>query len=220
MPFKYSDMGKKTGNSGRGKDSSAQGHGGRSKTLLHVQKQTVTVVDEGEGTPSRHKHDDVNSVQHSQEVRQKQVADPSVSGLQVGTWMKHSGESECEELTQDSSISAGCELSDIWNCAKCRVIVKEMIDSHPQKDYYVAKLEKDHITHSVVYHQMSEGPSGGQQSDIQSSYARSSTENLPLGVLPCEVSCNRIFILGRGNIHYRLVWRMEVCCISTCFEIL
>jgi hypothetical protein len=98
VPFKYSDMGRKKGNSRRGKGSSAQGQGGGSKTLLHGQKQTVTAVDGGEGTPSRRKHDDVNSVQHSQEVRQKQAADSSISGLQVGTWMKHSGESECERV--------------------------------------------------------------------------------------------------------------------------
>ena len=84
--------------------------------------------------------------------------------------------------------------------------MKAMIDSHPEKDYYVAKLEKDHITHSVVCRQMSEGPSGGQHSDIQSSDVRSSTENLLLSVLPSEVSCGRICVLGRGNIHYRLVW--------------
>jgi hypothetical protein len=151
VPFRYRDMGKKKSGGGKGKGNSTQGRGGGgSKTLPLDQKRTVSAVDEGEGTPSAHKHDDLNSIQKSKGVQQMQEADPSSSGLQVGTWMKHSGESECKEAAPDGSTSTACQVSDIWqHCTECRVIVKAMIDSHPQKDDYVAKLEEHCIAHGV-----------------------------------------------------------------------
>jgi hypothetical protein len=218
VPFGYSDMGKKKGSSGQGRGNSTQGQGGGSKTLPIDQKQTVSAVVEREGTPSAHKHDDFNSIQNSQGVQQMQEADPSSSGLEVGTGMKHSGKSECKEVTPDSSISTGREMSDIWHCAECRGIVKTMIDTHPQKDDYVVKLEEQCIAHAVGWRQMLEGPSVEQKSDIQSSDVESSMENQSVGLLPAEVSCSRIFTLRRSNKWYRSVWRMKVCCVSTCFE--
>ena len=219
MPFRYSDMGKKKSSSGQGRGSSTQGQGG-SKTVPLDQKQTVKAVDEGEGTASAHKHDDLNSIQNSQGVQQMQEADPSSSGSQVDTGMKHSGESECKEVTPDSSISTGREMSDIWYCTECIGIVKALIDTHPQKDYYVTKLQEQCIAHAVRWRQMLEGPSGEQKSDIQSSDVESSMENQSVGPLPAEVSCSHIFMLGRGNEWYRSVWRVKVCCVGTCLEIL
>jgi hypothetical protein len=158
----------------------------------------------------------LNTIQNSEGVQQRREADPSSSGLQVGTWMKHSGESECKEAEPDGSISTGCEVSDIWqHCTECRVIVKAMIDSHPQKDDYVAKLEEHCIAHGVGWRQMLEGPPGEQKSVIQSSDVESSTEKQSVGLLPAaEVSCSCIFVLGRG----RSVWRSKVCCVSTCLS--
>jgi len=221
VPFRYSDMGKKKGSSGGRKRSSTQGRGGGSKTLPSDQKRTVSAVDEGEGTPSAHKHDDLNSIQNSKGVQQMREADPSSSGLQVGTLLKHSGESECKDGAPDGSISTGCEVSDIWqHCTECRVIVKAMIDSHPQKDNYIAKLEEHCIAHGVGWRQMLEGLSGEQKSDIQSSDVDSSTEKQSVGLLPAEVSCSCIFVLGKGNERYRSVWRSKVCCVSTCLSYL
>lgn len=209
VPFRYSDMGgKKKGVNGRGRGNSSQGQGGGSKTLPLHQKQTVSAVDEGERTPSAHKHDDLNSIQNSQGVQQTEEANPSSSGLQVGTGMKHAGESECKEMTPDSSISTGCEMSDMWNCTEFRATVKAMIDTHPEKDYYVAKLGERCIAHAHAegLRQMLEGPSGERKSDIQSSDVESSTENHSVSQQPAEVSCSHIFILGRGNKRYRSVW--------------
>jgi hypothetical protein len=239
VPFRFSDMGgKKKGVSAPGRGSSTRGQGGGSKTLPLDQKQTVSTVGEGEGTPSAHKHDDLKSIPNSQGVQQMEEADPSSSGLQVGTGMKHAGESECKEVTPDSismqvdtgvkhsgemtpdrSISTGCEVSDMWRCTECRRIVKEMIDTHPQKDDYVAKLGELCIAHAVEWRQMLEGPSGEQKSDIQSSDVESSMENQSAGLLPAEVSCSHIFTLGSGNERYSSVWRVKVCCVSTWFEI-
>ena len=183
-------MGKKNkGGNGRGRGSSTQGQGGGSKTLPSDQKRTVSAVDEGEGTPSAHKRDDLNSIQNSQGVQQMQEADSSSSGLQVGTEMKHSGESECKEVTPDSSISTGCEMSDIQqHCTECRGILKEMIDTHPQKDDYVAKLKEHCIAHAAGWCQMLEGPSGEQKSNIQSSDVESSAENQSVELQPVKVS--------------------------------
>jgi hypothetical protein len=238
VPFRYSDMGgKKKGDNALGRGSSTRGQGGGSKTSLD-QKRTVSTVGEGEGTPSAHKHDDLKSIQNSQRVQQMEEADPSSSGLQVGTGMKHAGESECKEVTPDSismqvdtgvkhsgemtpdrSISTGCEVSDMWHCTECSGIVKAMIDTHPQKDDYVAKLEELCIAHAVEWRQMLEGPSGEQKSDIQSSDVESSMENQSVGLPPAEVSCSHIFTLSRGNERYSSVWRVKVCCVSTWFEI-
>lgn len=217
--FRYSDMPKNKGGGGRMKGRSTQGQGGGSKTLPLDQKQNVRAVDEGEGTPSAHKHDDLNSIQNSQGVQQKQEADPSSSGLQVGTLMKHSGESEGKEVTPDSSISTGCEMTDIWHSNEFRVIVKEMIDTHPQKDDYIAKIEQHCFAHAVELREMLEGPSGEQKSNVQSSDVESSAENQSVGLLSAEVSCSCIFTLGRGNKRYRTLWRAKVCCVGTCFGI-
>jgi hypothetical protein len=203
VPLKYSDMGKKKGGSGRGKGSSTRGQGGGSKTLPLDQKQTTSVVDEGEGTPSTHKHDDVNSIQNSQGVQEMQEAEPSSSGLQVGTLVKHSGESEWKEVMPDSSISTGCDMSDVWHCAACRGIVTAIVDTHPQKDDWVAKLEEHCTAHAVGWRQMLEGPSGEQKSNIQSSDVESSAESQSESLQPAEVSCSDIFVLGRGNKRYR-----------------
>jgi len=180
-------MGKNKGLSGQGKGRSALGRGGGSKTLPLDQKWRVGAVDEGKGTPSAHKHD-LNSIQNSQVVQQMQEADPSSSGLQARTCMKRSGESECKEVTPDSSISAGCEMSDIWHCTEFRVIVKAMMDTHPQKDDYVAKIEEHCIEHAVGWRQMLEGPSGEQKSKVQSSDVESSVENQSVDLLPAEPS--------------------------------
>lgn len=217
MPFRYSDMGgKKKGVNALGRGSSTRGQGGGSKTLPLDQKQTVGAVGKGEGTPNVHKHDDLKSIQNSQRVQQ---FNPSSSGLQVGTGMKHAGESECKEVTPDSSInmqvdtgvkrpgemtpdrsiSAGREVSDMWHCTECRGIVKAMIDTHPQKDDYVAKLEERCIAHAVAWRRMLEGPSGEQKSDIQSSDVESSMENQSVGLPPAEVSCSHIFTSGRAT---------------------
>jgi hypothetical protein len=214
-------MGKKNkGGVGRGRGSSTQGQEVGTKTLPLDQKRTVSTVGEGKGTPSAHKRDDLNSIQNSQGVQQMQEADPSSSGLQVGTGIKHSGESECKEVTPDGSFSTGCEMGDIWQCTECRGIVRAMIDTHPQKDDYVAKLEEHCIAHAVEWRQMLEGASGEQKSDIQSSDVESSTENQSVGLQSAaEVSCSHIFMLGRGNERYGSVWRAKVCCVSTCSEL-
>jgi hypothetical protein len=226
VPFRYSDMGRKNkggsgqrkGGSGRGQGGSGQGQGGGSKTSHLDQKRTVSAIYEGEGTPNAHKHDDLNAIQNSQGVQQRQEADPSSSGLQVGTGVKHSGESECKEVTPDSSISTGCEMSDMWHCTECRVTVKTMIDTHPQKYDYVAKLEERCIAHAMGWCQMLEGPSGEQKSDIQSSVVKSSVEDQSVGQLLAEVSCSHIFTLGRGNEWYRSAWQVKVCCVNIWFE--
>jgi len=193
-----------SGGWGRGRNVWEQGGG--SKTLPLDQKRSVGTVVEGKGAPSVHKHDDLNSTQNSQVVQQMREADPSSSGLQVRTWwMKRSGESECKEVTPDSSISTGCEMSDIWHCTEFRVIVKTMIDTHPQKDDYVAKIEEHCIAHAVGWRQMLEGPSGEQKSQVQSSDVESSGENQFVD-LPAEVSSGHILMLGRGNKWYRTLW--------------
>jgi hypothetical protein len=123
-----------------------------------------------------------------------QEAGPSSSGLQVGTGMNHSGESECNKLTPGGSISTGFEVSDMWHCTEFRVIVTEMLNTHPQKDYYVAKFQEHNSVHAVQCHQMSDGPSGERKSDVQSSDFESSTENQSVGLHPAEVSCSDICV--------------------------
>jgi len=214
--LRYSDMPRSKGGGGRAK---GKGQGGGSKTVPLDQKGTVKAVDEGEGTPSAHKLDDLNSIQNSQGVQQTQEADPSSSGLQVGTLMKHSGESEGKEVTPDSSISTGCEMTGIWHSTEFRDIVKEMIDTHPKKDYYLAKIEQHCFAYAVEWREMLEGPSGEQKSNVQSSDVESSAENQSVDLLSAEVSCSCIFTLGRHNKRYRTLWRVKVCCVSTCFGI-
>jgi hypothetical protein len=187
-------MGKKKGVDARGRGSSMQGQAGGSKTLPHDQKQTVSAVDEGEGTPSTHKCGDLNSTQNVQGLHQTQEADPSGSDLQIGTGMKHSGESERKELTPGGSFSTAFELSDIWHCNEFRVIVREMMDTHPQKDYYAVKMEEHNSAHAMGHCKMSDGPSGEQKSDIQSCDFKSGTENQSVDYLPAEVSCSHVFI--------------------------
>lgn len=211
MPFRYSDMRKNKAISGQGRGRNTGGREGGSKTSPLDKKRGVGAVVEGKGTPSAHKHDDLNSIQNSQVVQQMQEADPSHSDLQLHTGTKHSGESESKEVTPDSSISTGCEMSDIWHCTDFRVIVKAMIDTHPQKDDYVAKIEEHCFAHAAGWRQMLEGPSGEQKSEIQSVDVKSSGENRSVD-LPAEVSCSHVFMLGRDNKWHRTLASKGVLC--------
>jgi hypothetical protein len=190
-PFKYSNMGK------HGKPSEKRKQG---ESEHHNQKQKPTAHAAGVGGVSshEHQHDDKSSVQSNEVVLQRQESDPSSSGSQVGTQMKHSGENECKELTSNTSITGGLEMSDIWCCTVCRVILKEMIDSHPQKDDFMAKLERHHFSHAVECNQTAKGSSGEQKSDVRVNDIESVTENQPEG-LPAKVSTIHVFVLGRGN---------------------
>jgi hypothetical protein len=188
VPLKCRDMNKYRKGIPNKKSSRTQERGGGLKRLP---------CDGGKGTASQHKTDDLNSIQNNKGVHQEQEVGASSSGSQVGTSIKCSGERECKELTANGSIGTGFEMSDIFYCAECRVILKEMVETHPQKDVYISKFEEHHVAHAVGSNQMSEGPSGEQKGDIQSSDVKSSTGNQPAGPT-AEVRCIHI-VLGTGN---------------------
>lgn len=82
---------------------------------------------------------------------------PDVIGDQASvTQMEHSRQSKynCtdKQLLTKSSITLGFEVSDICACAECKhenLLLKEIIDTHPQSEYYVQKLKEQRSAHAM-----------------------------------------------------------------------
>jgi hypothetical protein len=145
---------------------------------------------------------DWNQSERRDEDSDKKQADGAsnlVEDEACGTQMELSGQSEYEELPTDRSVTTGFEMSFLCTCVECQhdnSILKEMIDTHPNKDYYVRKLKQRHAEHEVKHNVISGGlpPPASEfkppqhKSDIKAVSSYTSAKNEPSSSFPAVVS--------------------------------
>ncbi|PNF40938.1 O-acetyl-ADP-ribose deacetylase 1 [Cryptotermes secundus] len=102
-----------------------------------------------------------------------------------GTQTEHSAQSEYEELPADSSGTTACGMSFLYKCLECQhdnPILREMVYTHPKKDYYIGLLKQQHADHEAKCSAVSKGAAElktprQKNSDSQAVYDCSSAKN-------------------------------------------
>jgi hypothetical protein len=124
-----------------------------------------------------------------------------------GTQLKHSAQSEYEELPADSNVTTAFGMSFLCTCQECQhdnTVLREMVFTHPKKDYYIGLLKQQRAEHEVKRNVVPKGlspcaaafkpPQQQKDSDIQAVCDRKSAKNQPSRSFPVVVS-RRIHVL-------------------------
>jgi hypothetical protein len=145
------------------------------------------------------------------EKKQASSASHLVEDEASATQMKHSAQSDYEELPADSSLTTAFGLSFLYTCLECQHdnrILKEIVYTHPKKDYYIGLLKKQHAEHEAKRTGISKGLSPcaaefktpqQKNSGIQAVYDCSNAKNQPSSNFPVVVSRIHVLLLIRGT---------------------
>jgi hypothetical protein len=142
------------------------------------------------------------------EKEQANSASHLVEDQASGTQMEHSEQSEHEELPADS-VTTAFGMSFLCTCLECQhdnPILKEIVHTHPKKDYYIGLLKQQHAEHEAKNSVISKGLSPcatefktpqQKNSDIQAIYDCSSAKTQPSSSFPVLVSRIHVLLLIR-----------------------
>lgn len=157
------------------------------------------------------------------EKEQASSASCPVADQASGTQMEHSAQSEYEELPADSSVTTASGMSFLCKCLECQhenPILKEMVYTHPKKDYYIGLLRQQHAHHEAKCSVVSEGAElktpQQKNCDIQAVSDCSSAKNQPSSSFPVGVSRFHGLLLIRvtKSPGFMSPWLLKLCCVG------
>lgn len=186
-----------------GKKDKGQGRGANNVTNLQTSPQHSKKKSYGKSHP---KHSDESYGQNSTGRDQEQqvpmacldtniekegtVLEPRYTDLVVAgneasvTQSELSSQSENrgadKQLLTKSSSTFGFEISAIYACAKCKrenLLLKEIIETHPKREYYIQKLKEQYSAHATEFDRQELQTSEGLPADEVESKPKSHIES-------------------------------------------
>jgi hypothetical protein len=180
------------------------------------------------GPPDENRRQSICQDGNIGEKEQASSASHLVEDQASSTQMEHSAQSEYEELSADGSVTSafGTSLMSFLckclECQHCNPILKEMIDAHPKKDYYIGLLKQQHAGHEEKHNVKSKGlspcaaefkPPQQKNSDIQAVCDSSSAKNQPSSSFSVVVSRIHVLLLIRctkSQASFKSLWLLKL----------